>query len=170
MAELDILEQARRAAVGLHLGARAGGARRGVSRARGQARRVGRVRRHQPGQRRAARRAGAPHEGRPGCSVASSCRTTPAGITSASRGGGQFRRFDTLFTQFVPALEAAGVDHAEMRQLLVDNPAARSVGVAEAGPAEAGPYANLRLAEALKTRAGSRLSALRPRERSHFIV
>lgn len=36
--------------------------------------------------------------------------------------GGQFRPFGTLFTRFVPALEAAGVTKAEIRRLLVDNP------------------------------------------------
>ena len=38
------------------------------------------------------------------------------------RDGGQFRPFGTLFTRFVPALEAAGVTKAEVRRLLVDNP------------------------------------------------
>ena len=37
-------------------------------------------------------------------------------------GGGKFRPFDTVFTSFVPALKAAGVTDAEIRQLLVDNP------------------------------------------------
>jgi phosphotriesterase-related protein len=37
-------------------------------------------------------------------------------------GGGEFRGFDTLFTAFVPALKAAGLSEAEIRQLLVDNP------------------------------------------------
>ncbi len=36
--------------------------------------------------------------------------------------GGTFRPFDTLFTSFVPALEAAGLTDADVRQLLVDNP------------------------------------------------
>ena len=36
--------------------------------------------------------------------------------------GGDFRGFDTLFTAFVPALKAAGLTEAEVRQLLVDNP------------------------------------------------
>ncbi len=36
--------------------------------------------------------------------------------------GGTFRPFDTLFTKFVPALQAAGFTAAETRQLLVDNP------------------------------------------------
>ena len=36
--------------------------------------------------------------------------------------GGQFRSFDTLFTKFVPALKAAGVSEANVRNLLVDNP------------------------------------------------
>ncbi|MEO5820933.1 MAG: phosphotriesterase [Vicinamibacteraceae bacterium] len=37
-------------------------------------------------------------------------------------GGGAFRAFDTLFTAFVPALKAAGLTDADVRQLLVDNP------------------------------------------------
>jgi phosphotriesterase-related protein len=37
-------------------------------------------------------------------------------------GGGALRPFDTLFTQFVPALRAAGVPDADVRRLLVDNP------------------------------------------------
>jgi len=37
-------------------------------------------------------------------------------------GGGEFRGFDTLFTAFVPALKAAGLGEAEIRQLLVENP------------------------------------------------
>lgn len=37
-------------------------------------------------------------------------------------GGGSFRPFDTLFTQFVPALKAAGFPEAEVEQLLVRNP------------------------------------------------
>ena len=37
-------------------------------------------------------------------------------------GGGDFRGFDTLFTAFVPALKAAGLTEADIRQLLVDNP------------------------------------------------
>jgi predicted metal-dependent phosphotriesterase family hydrolase len=37
-------------------------------------------------------------------------------------GGGEFRRYDTLFTAFVPALKAAGFGDAEIRQLLVENP------------------------------------------------
>jgi phosphotriesterase-related protein len=36
--------------------------------------------------------------------------------------GGEFRAFDTLFTTFVPALKAAGLSEADVRQLLVDNP------------------------------------------------
>jgi phosphotriesterase-related protein len=36
--------------------------------------------------------------------------------------GGEFRPFDTLFTAFVPALRAAGLSEADVRQLLVDNP------------------------------------------------
>ncbi len=37
-------------------------------------------------------------------------------------GGGQFRPYDTLFTEFVPALKASGFGDLEIRQLLVDNP------------------------------------------------
>jgi phosphotriesterase-related protein len=37
-------------------------------------------------------------------------------------GGGEFRAFDTLFTAFVPALRAAGLSEADVRQLLVENP------------------------------------------------
>jgi phosphotriesterase-related protein len=36
--------------------------------------------------------------------------------------GGEFRPFDTLFAAFVPALRAAGLTEADVRQLLVDNP------------------------------------------------
>jgi phosphotriesterase-related protein len=39
-------------------------------------------------------------------------------------GGGSFRPYDTLFTDFLPALEAAGFTGAEIRQLTVVNPAA----------------------------------------------
>jgi phosphotriesterase-related protein len=37
-------------------------------------------------------------------------------------GGGKFRPYDTLFTDFVPALKAAGLKDAEIERLLVDNP------------------------------------------------
>ncbi len=37
-------------------------------------------------------------------------------------GGGKFRPFDTLFTEFIPALKKAGVTDAEVRRLTVDNP------------------------------------------------
>ena len=37
-------------------------------------------------------------------------------------GGGRFRRFDTLFTGFVPALRVAGFDDADIRRVLVTNP------------------------------------------------
>jgi len=37
-------------------------------------------------------------------------------------GGGQFRPYDTLFTQFVPALKKAGFDDSEVTQLTVTNP------------------------------------------------
>ena len=37
-------------------------------------------------------------------------------------GGGQFRRFDTLFTRLIPALEARGFTDTELRRILVDNP------------------------------------------------
>ena len=36
--------------------------------------------------------------------------------------GGEFRPYNTVFTSFVPALRAAGVSEAEVRQLLVANP------------------------------------------------
>lgn len=36
--------------------------------------------------------------------------------------GGQFRPYDTLFTAFLPALKAAGLDEEDARQLLVTNP------------------------------------------------
>ena len=49
-------------------------------------------------------------------------RTMRAGITSASPTAAGFAPFDTLFTKFVPALKAAGVSEANVRQLLVDNP------------------------------------------------
>jgi phosphotriesterase-related protein len=39
-------------------------------------------------------------------------------------GGGKFRSYETLFTQFVPALKAAGFSDAEVRRLTVDNPRA----------------------------------------------
>ena len=38
-------------------------------------------------------------------------------------GGGNFRGYDTLFTQFIPALSAAGFNSRQIDQLLVDNPA-----------------------------------------------
>jgi phosphotriesterase-related protein len=37
-------------------------------------------------------------------------------------GGGRFRPYDTVFTAFVPAIAAAGLSTADVRQLLVDNP------------------------------------------------
>jgi phosphotriesterase-related protein len=37
-------------------------------------------------------------------------------------GGGQFRPYTTLFTDFIPGLQRAGFSDAEVRQLLVDNP------------------------------------------------
>ena len=37
-------------------------------------------------------------------------------------GGGNYRGYDTLFTTFLPALRAAGVDAATEQRLLVDNP------------------------------------------------
>ena len=39
-------------------------------------------------------------------------------------GGGRFRPYDTLFTAFVPALEAAGLGEPDVKQLLVANPRA----------------------------------------------
>ena len=36
--------------------------------------------------------------------------------------GGEFRGFDAVFTTFVPALAAAGITDAEVRQIFVDNP------------------------------------------------
>ncbi|MHC5034631.1 MAG: phosphotriesterase family protein, partial [Planctomycetota bacterium] len=36
--------------------------------------------------------------------------------------GGDFRPFDAMFTEFIPALQEAGFDEAEIRQLTVDNP------------------------------------------------
>jgi predicted metal-dependent phosphotriesterase family hydrolase len=36
--------------------------------------------------------------------------------------GGEFRPFDTMFTQFLPALKAASFTDEEVRQLLVVNP------------------------------------------------
>ena len=47
-------------------------------------------------------------------------------------GGGQFRPFDTLFTEFIPGLKPAGFADAEIRQLLVENPVAPSSVVPEA--------------------------------------
>jgi len=38
-------------------------------------------------------------------------------------GGGKFRPFDSLFVEFLPALKAAGLTDAEIRQLTVENPA-----------------------------------------------
>jgi phosphotriesterase-related protein len=38
-------------------------------------------------------------------------------------GGGTFRSFDTVFTQFVPALKRAGFSDNDVRSLLVTNPA-----------------------------------------------
>ncbi len=37
-------------------------------------------------------------------------------------GGGQFRPYTTLFTDFVPGMKSAGFSDAEVRQLLVENP------------------------------------------------
>jgi len=43
-------------------------------------------------------------------------------------GGGEFRPYDTLFTEFVPALKASGFGEGEIHTLLVDNPR-RALGV-----------------------------------------
>ena len=37
-------------------------------------------------------------------------------------GGGKFRSFETLFTQFLPALLTAGLSAAEVQQLIRNNP------------------------------------------------
>ena len=37
-------------------------------------------------------------------------------------GGGEFRPYDTLLAEFVPALRAAGLTEAEVHRLTVDNP------------------------------------------------
>jgi phosphotriesterase-related protein len=37
-------------------------------------------------------------------------------------GGGTFRTFETLFTQFVPALKMAGFNETEIEQLIIQNP------------------------------------------------
>jgi phosphotriesterase-related protein len=37
-------------------------------------------------------------------------------------GGGQFRPYTTIFTDFIPRLRSAGFSDAEVQQLLVDNP------------------------------------------------
>ena len=37
--------------------------------------------------------------------------------------GGKIRPYDTLFTQFVPALRAHGFTQEELDKLLIDNPA-----------------------------------------------
>ena len=37
-------------------------------------------------------------------------------------GGGTFRAFDTLFTEFIPALRRAGISEADIRVLVVENP------------------------------------------------
>lgn len=37
-------------------------------------------------------------------------------------GGGEFRSYDTLFTEFIPALKTAGFSDPEIHQLLVHNP------------------------------------------------
>jgi phosphotriesterase-related protein len=49
--------------------------------------------------------------------------------------GGRFRPYDTLFTAFIPALEASGFTEAEVRQLLVDNPRRALSGEAASRPA-----------------------------------
>jgi phosphotriesterase-related protein len=43
-------------------------------------------------------------------------------------GGGKFRPYDTLFTTFLPALKSAGFSEAEVRQVLVENPARALAG------------------------------------------
>ncbi len=48
-------------------------------------------------------------------------------------GGGLFQPFDTLFTEFLPALREAGLTDAEIRQITVENPAtAFTVGARKA--------------------------------------
>jgi phosphotriesterase-related protein len=37
-------------------------------------------------------------------------------------GGGKYRGYDVLFTEFVPALRAAGFSAAQIDQLLIGNP------------------------------------------------
>ncbi|MFN4259424.1 MAG: phosphotriesterase [Gemmataceae bacterium] len=39
-------------------------------------------------------------------------------------GGGRYRSYETLFTEFVPALREAGFSAADIRQLLIENPKA----------------------------------------------
>jgi len=36
--------------------------------------------------------------------------------------GGNYRPYETLFTQFIPALKSEGFGEIEIRQLLVENP------------------------------------------------
>ena len=45
-------------------------------------------------------------------------------------GGGAFRGFDSMFSDFLPALKKAGLTESEIRQLTVENPQrAYSIGV-----------------------------------------
>ena len=44
-------------------------------------------------------------------------------------GGGEFRRYTTLFTGLMPALVDAGVTKDEIRQILVENPRRALTGV-----------------------------------------
>jgi len=49
--------------------------------------------------------------------------------------GGAFRTFETVFTEFIPAIRAAGFTDADIRTLFVDNPeSAFSVSVRTTGP------------------------------------
>ena len=85
------------------------------------ARRLGRVRRPGPQERRPSRRprAGDARRGPP----RSRAGVTRRRLVSRRRAGrGEFRPFDTLFTTFVPALKATGLTEADVQQLLVDNP------------------------------------------------
>jgi phosphotriesterase-related protein len=43
--------------------------------------------------------------------------------TAGEPRGGRFRAFDTVFTEFIPALRSAGFNESEIARIFVQNPA-----------------------------------------------
>ena len=67
-------------------------------------------------------------------STACSSRRTRGGTAWASRRAGTYRPYTFLFDAFVPALRARGLREADIRTLLVENPARAFAVRRRAGP------------------------------------